>query len=279
MKNLRTLKYTLLAAMLVILAACYEDPGTEILFNGTEIEIQEATTSAGKRVNKAYLRVTDGNSVRDSIRVNLVGAQRSTPVTVNFSIDAEVSTAIEGTHYNLITENSVEIPANSSFGYIYYEVIDDNIEQGEVWLVKFDITSTTQGQVSVNYGTFTRGLQVLCPFDRANFLGTYNTLEPNYGTYTNVATAHPTIANAINIDNFWDFGGVVRYEFSTNSASPTVTLPNQNVTMGGVAYTVSQNGAASYDPCNFSFVVPYRVVRNSDSSVRDTNTHTFTKPN
>ncbi|MFN9502775.1 MAG: hypothetical protein ACK57K_15765, partial [Chryseotalea sp.] len=100
-----------------------------------------------------------------------------------------------------------------------------------------------------------------------------------YGTYTNVATAHPTIANAINIDNFWDFGGVVRYEFSTNSASPTVTLPTQNVTMGGVAYTVSQNGAASYDPCNFSFVVPYRVVRISDNSTRDTNTHTFTKPN
>jgi hypothetical protein len=279
MKNLRTLKYTLFVALLVFMAACYEDPGTEILFNGTEIEIQEATTSAGKTVNKAYLRTTDGISVRDSIRINLVGAHRSTPITVNFSIDEEATTAIEGTHYNMISETSVEIPANSSYGYIYYEVIDDNIEQGEVWLVKFNITAVTQGIISPNYGVFTRGLQVVCPFNRANFLGTYNTLEPGYGTYTNVATAHPTITNAINIDNFWDFGGVVRYEFSTNSASPTVTLPSQTVTMGGVAYTVSQNGSASYDPCNFSFVVPYIVVRISDNSTRDTNTHTFTKPN
>jgi hypothetical protein len=275
MKNLRTLKYTLLAALLVFTAACYDDPGTEILFTGTEIEIQEATTSAGKRVNKAYLRNTDGNAVRDSIRINLVGAHRSTPITVNFEIDSEESTAIEGTHYNMISDASVEIPANSSFGYIYFEVLDDNIEQGELWLVKFNITSVSQGEVSPNYGFFTRGIQVLCPFERSNFVGNYSTLEPGYGTYTNVATAHPTITNAININNFWDFGGVVRYEFSTNSASPTVTLPTQNVVMGGNTYVVSQDGNATYDPCNFSFVVPYRVTLNGVT--QDTNIHTFTK--
>lgn len=270
-------KYLLFTGLLFFAASCFEDPGTEILIDsGAVIEIEEAATSSGLDVAKSYEKALDGTGVLDSIRVNLVGPQKSTPTNVSFTVDAS-STAVSGFHYNLITTNTVVIPANESFGFIYFTVLDDNIAAGELWKLKINLTAADGGaQLSALYSTFTRGIRAQCPFLRSMFVGTYSTNEPGYGTYTNIASAHPTIANAIVIDNFWDFGGVVRYEFSTNSSSPTVTLPTQSVVMGGVTYTVSQNGAGSYDPCTGNFTVPYRVA-NGAGVTQDTNTHTFTK--
>ncbi|MFM7859428.1 MAG: hypothetical protein ACKO96_47765, partial [Flammeovirgaceae bacterium] len=214
---------------------------------------------------------------KDSLRINLVGSQRSTPTTVDFAIDAS-STAVVNLHYRLLTTgSSIQIPANSSFGFIYFEVLADNIQLGEVWTMKVNISNPSTGKVNPNYSSFTRGFQILCPFVRSNFVGTYSTLEPGYGTYTNTATAIAGTGNenSIQINNFWDFGGLVRYDFNPNSATPTVTLPTQNVTMGGQIYVVSQNGPASYLPCSYGFTVPYRVALNGVT--QETNVHTFTK--
>mgnify|MGYP001806406996 CR=1 FL=1 len=274
----KILKYLFSAGIIFLAASCYDDPGTEIIFDGLEIEINEATLAGGVIASKAYVRANDGIAKRDSIRINLAGAHQNSAVSVGFSLDAS-NTAVAGVHYNLLSTSPVEIPANSSFTYIYFEVLADNIEQGENWTLKFNLTSTTAGELSANYSSFTRGLQILCPFVRNNFLGSYSCLEPGYGTYavTFTADTDPARPNSIVVNNFWDFGGVVRYEFSTNSSSPSVTLPTQSVVMGGNTYTVSQNGAASYNPCEYSFVVPYRVVLTATGVTQDTNVHTFTK--
>lgn len=270
-------KYLLFTGLLFLAASCFDEPGTDILLdNVAEIEIQQATTSGGLDVAFSYLKALDGLSVRDSIRVNLVGPQKSTPINVSFTIDA-TSTAVAGVHYDLVTTNTVVIPANSSYGYIYFNVLDDNIEAGELWKVKFNLTAADGGAtLSPSFSTFTRSIRAQCPFIRADFVGSYSTLEPGYGTYTNIASADGTNVNAVRINNFWDFGGNVQYVFNPNSANPTVTLPTQSVVMGGVTYTVSQNGAASYDPCTGNFIVPYRVA-NAGGTTLDTNTHTFTK--
>lgn len=257
--------------------SCFDDAGTDILLKGTFIEIQEATTSAGLSVSKSYERLNDGIAKKDSIRINLVGAQRSTPVTVNFAINS-ASTAVAGVHYTMVTTGtSVTIPANSSFAYIRFNVIADNIEPGEVWNLRFDLTGVDAGNVTIseNYKTFTRQIRTLCPFNRANFLGNYSCVEPGYvgSPYVVVSTPGPD-ANSITITNFWDFGGVVNYTF--NPATNAVTLATQNVVMGGVTYVVSQNGTATYDACEYSFVVPYRVATTGGVTV-ETNTHTFTK--
>lgn len=55
-------------------------------------------------------------------RVNLVGAHRSTPTTVNYTVLTTGTTAVAGTHYT--TGNSVVIPANSSFGEIVIQVLN-----------------------------------------------------------------------------------------------------------------------------------------------------------
>lgn len=249
------------------------------MLEGTFLEIQEATTTSGLEVSKSYNRLNDGIAKRDSIRINLVGAQRNDALTVNFEIDA-TSTAVAGVHYNMITTGgSTTIPANSSFGYIYFEVLADNIEPGETWNIKFNLTGSSAGNVklSENYKSFTRGLRILCPFVRSFFLGDYSVEEPGYsGSPYIVTSAVGPDANSITIDNFWDFGGVVTYTF--NPANNQVSLPTQDVVMGGVTYVVAQGtGSSTYDACEGNFVVPYTVTRKSDNALFDNNVHTFTK--
>jgi hypothetical protein len=278
MKKMKYLSRVLFLGVALFAISCFEDPGTDILLEGTFVEIQEAATSAGPVVSKSYSRLNDGIAKRDSIRINLVGRQRSTPVVVSFQIDA-ASTAVPNVHYRMITTGTdVTIAPNSSFAFIYFEVLADNINPGEVWNLKFNLTGVQQSDVklSENFKTFTRSIRTLCPFNRANFLGVYNVTEPGYGTYEVNSTAPTgTPANAIVIDNFWDFGGVVRYEFTTTSTA--VTLPTQDVVMGGTTYVVAQNGSATYDACTYGFVVPYTVRRKSDNALFDSNVHTFVK--
>jgi len=276
MKMKSIYKLFMFVGLLAFVSACYDDPGTDILLDNVAVlEINEATTATGLDISKSYNRVTDGKRIKDSIRVNLVGPQRATPVNVTFAIDP-ASTAVAGTHYSMITAGSVTIPANSSFGFIYFEVIDDNILPGEIWKLKFSLTGNDgNATVSSLYGVFTRSIRTLCPFSRANFVGTYNTNEPGYGTYDNVVAADPANANGIIISNFWDFGGTVKYVL--DPASNKISLPSQDVVMGGVTYVVSAGAQGTYDACSYSFVVPYKVNRKSDGALFDDNTHTFTK--
>ncbi|MBL7861946.1 MAG: hypothetical protein JNJ65_12350 [Cyclobacteriaceae bacterium] len=160
MKMKAIYKLFMFAGLLAVASACFDDPGTDILLdNVAVIEIQEATTATGLDIPKTYKRTVDGLNLRDSIRVNLVGPQKSTAVNVAFSIDA-ASTAVAGTHYNLITTSSVAIPANSSFGFIYYEIIDDNIPNNESYKLKFNLNSADAGAtISAKYGVFTRTIR------------------------------------------------------------------------------------------------------------------------
>lgn len=263
--------------LLALVSACFDDPGTNILLDNVAIiEINEATTGSGLDVSKSYNRVTDGKRIKDSIRVNFVGPQRSTPISVTFTVDP-ASTAVAGTHYALTTTNSVTIAANKSFGYIYYEVIDDNILPGEIWKLKISLTGNDgNATISSKYGVFTRSIRTLCVFSRANFLGTYSTIEPGYGTYNNTSVADATEPNTIVVNNFWDFGGTVKYLF--NPTNNSVTIPTQDVVMGGTTYVVAAGTTAgTFDACTYSFVAPYTVRLKSTNALQDSNTHTYTK--
>lgn len=276
MKMKSIYKLFMFVGLLAFVSACYDDPGADMLLDNVAVlEINEATTATVSDISKSYNRVTDGKRIKDSIRVNLVGPQRTTPINVTFSIDP-ASTAVAGTHYAMITTNLVTIPANSSSGFIYFEVIDDNILPEEIWTLKFSLTENdANATVSSKYGVFTRSIRTLCAFNRANFVGTYNMNERGYGEYDNVVAADSANVNSIIINNFWDFGGSVKYVL--DPASNKVSLPIQDVVMGGVTYVVSAGAQGTYDACSYSFVVPYKVNRKSDGALFDANSHTFTK--
>jgi hypothetical protein len=257
----------------IILASCFDDPGTDIVWgNDAYFELDRAG-QPNPVVNNTYERKNDGTTYPFSAKVNLMGKPQKVDVTVNYTI---TGTAVAGVHYNKLTTGStVTIPAGSNTALINFEHLADNINSGQTWTIIIELTG---GDLPLSrYVKVTHNLRVLCPFVRANFVGNYSTLEPGYGTYTNVSTADGGNVNAIRINNFWDFDGNVQYVFTPTLGSNVVALPTQSVTMGGVGYTVSQNGTATYDACTFGFVVPYRVVRTSDSALFDTNTHTYTK--
>jgi hypothetical protein len=281
MKKSNLFKIVVALVVPMLLNACFSDPGTDIkLTNVAVVEIDQATTSGGADVSKSYSRVPGGPTlVKDSIRVNLVGPQRASDTNVSFAIDP-TSTAVAGTHYSLISTGSIVIPAKKSFGFIYFNVRPQNINAGEIWKMKVNLT-TADVPVNANYATFTRSIRITCSYLRSSFVGAYKCLEPGYGTYDVTMTADATDPNTVINSNFWDAGGVsIKYVFN---AAGTISIPLQtftsNIGAGPESLTVqSQSTGTSFDACTGRFVVPYIVKRVSSGATIDSNTHTFTKP-
>jgi len=154
--------------------ACFDDQGFDILWDGLEIEFQDASLpSNGPLISN--LRLNDDQVDSYNIRVNVVGAQQTAPITVNFVVD-ETSTAIEGVHYRLAA-NSVTIPAGESFAVVPLEVLTGNISPAEAPNLVLRITDTGGIKLSPRYNTVTHRLRSSCPSD---LVGTYNTV--NVGT-------------------------------------------------------------------------------------------------
>ncbi|NOS94322.1 MAG: hypothetical protein HOP30_20605 [Cyclobacteriaceae bacterium] len=258
----------------VLLNSCFSDPGTDIkLTSVSNVEISEATTSAGLDVSKSYDKIPGGPvDIKDSIRVNLVGAQRASATNVSFTIDP-TSTAVAGLHYDMISQASISIPAKSSFGYIYFTVHPQVLNPGEVFKLKINLT-TADVPVSVNFGKFTRSIRISCPFLRASFLGAYKCLEPSYGTYDVNISADAVDPFTVINSNFWDAGASIKYVFTANGS---VSIPLQTFT-AGATYTVQSQTGTSYDACIGKFIVPYIVKNATTGATVDINTHTFTKP-
>jgi hypothetical protein len=104
-------------------------------------------------------------------------------------------------------------------------------------------------------------------FDLASFTGfTYDCDEPGYGVYD--VTFSLNGCNTILVDNFWDSGFEVNYVL--NPSNGTVTIPLQVVD----GYRIE--GAGTFDYVTKTLVVPYTVKDDSDGSLIDSNTHTFT---
>ncbi|MCA6077905.1 hypothetical protein [Fulvivirga sedimenti] len=254
----------------MVLTGCFDDPGTDIVWEGSYVEIQEATTAAGSTISRAYAQQPNGVGTPVRLRVNLSSAALNNPVTVNFEFSGS---AIEGVHYNKVTSgNSVTIPAGEFYAYIDYEVLTFNFGTDEAQTITVTLTGASDGVELSNYATLTTNTRKECSFSIANFVGSYSCIEPGYGGSPYDVTFTEIDATTVEIDNFWDFGGVAQYEFD---ASGGVTLPEQTIQMGGEGWVVA--GSGTYDPCTGSFSVDYTVVRVSDGLTYDDNTHTFNR--
>jgi hypothetical protein len=93
-----------------------------------------------------------------TLRVNLVGAQKSTATTFSYRVASE-STAIAGTHFTAFTGTGT-IPANSSFATIPVTILDPGPGVGSVVLV-LELLSGDGLTVAVNYNKV--GLRIALP--------------------------------------------------------------------------------------------------------------------
>jgi len=83
------------------------------------------------------------------IRVNLVGAQRSSDTNFTYQVVGSESTAVAGTHYTAPSGTGT-IPANSSFGIITINILNPGASTGSKILV-LQLTDSPDVKVSVNY--------------------------------------------------------------------------------------------------------------------------------
>ena len=83
------------------------------------------------------------------LRINLVGAQRSTATTFNYQVVAAESTAVGGTHYTTPSGTGT-IPANSSFGYITLDILNPGATSGSKVLV-LQLIDNTDLKANFNY--------------------------------------------------------------------------------------------------------------------------------
>ncbi|WP_345955506.1 hypothetical protein [Mucilaginibacter sp. PAMB04168] len=93
----------------------------------------------------------------DSVKVQLVGPQRSTAAELNYTVDAS-STAVAGTHYTIANTGKLTLPANSSFGWIRVNLIPGSIPTNSTanqrkLVLKLD--GNSELPASVNYRTYT----------------------------------------------------------------------------------------------------------------------------
>ncbi|GAB2529327.1 hypothetical protein [Rufibacter soli] len=113
------------------------------------IAAKQYSTTSGTTTTTTAARTVD------SVLVQLVGPQKSTPTEVKFEVIAG-ATAIQGTDYTLDasnTGNKVIIPANSSFGYILLKPIVGGSAAGTTKRVGFKLLDG-EVKASPNYDTF-----------------------------------------------------------------------------------------------------------------------------
>lgn len=256
------------------LVSCFDEPGTEIVWGDQAYLELDRAGQPNPTVNTTFNRLNNGTTFPLNIQFNIMGRKQSGDVNVTYEIEA-TSTAIQGVHYTKPAGNTITIPAGELTANLTLTVNPDVINPGQTFSV---IVRITGGDLPLsNYVRATFNLRTVCPFARANFVRTYNCTEPGYGTYPVIVSADPADPDVIITNNFWDFGGAVRYRFVTTAGVTTLTLPTQNVVMGGVTYTVSQNGTTTFNACGDQMVIPYRVVRTSDGALQDTNIHTYNR--
>lgn len=130
-----------------------------------------------------FLRVGDGQPVSAGIVVQLIAAQKSSPVSYTFEIDPS-STAIAGTHY-VVNGTTASIEANTSTATLPIQILPDNINPGDVWTLGVKLTGSDLQLASENVVNFR--IQVTCPSALAGVVN-YSTAAWCGGSSSGTAT-------------------------------------------------------------------------------------------
>ncbi len=163
--------FLIISFLSLLISSCIKNE--EVLFSDSLVEMDAATWNANS-VGVTYPiltrqpaagRASSSTFASDSIitrrsgtirlRVNLVGAHKTTDTEVTYTVDPS-STAIAGTHFTALP-GKVTIPAKSSFGFIEVQILNPGPTTGTRDLI---ITLTGGAGVSVNTNYSTVGLRI-----------------------------------------------------------------------------------------------------------------------
>ena len=227
----------------LLLTSCFDD--RDMAYSGEDmVEFADAANGGAS----LFLVSGAGQTIQDTIVVQLIGPQRSTPINVNWSFDAANSTAIEGVHFNFVSASTITIPANSSFGYIVIEGIGDAFggDPSVVVTMALSIVSSDVG-IRENRSSLSHNLSITCPsnipegeWTETNNGGEVVTLvHLGDGIYEfsnfNIAYYPPSnnpirgifsdVCNTLTLQDATEFGVQWRGEGTYDSDTQTITFP------------------------------------------------------
>lgn len=220
-------KFLTIFSIALLIFSCEEF--SDGIYSGPDQVAFARTSAIGLYLEEA----ATGDNDRDSIEVQLIGPQRTTDTNVSFELDNTDNQAVEGVHINFITTGgALTIPANSSTGYIYFEVLSDNFSITDNINLVLNLMSDGI-KVAGNYAQTTKSLAITCESD----LG---------GTYTVETTASGAGADIC--------GDAADYGARASIDGGTVTLV-ETATIG--VYTIDTNAGFGafveyYGGCGYS---------------------------
>lgn len=223
---------------LPLLTGCFDDPGTDVTFEGSFVEIDNATTSEGETVSNFYEQQADGVATMETVTITLASATLNQSVTVNYEVSGS---AVEGVHYNMLSSGgSVTIPAGEHSATIEYEVLTYNFSLEDSETLTFTITDASV-ELS-QYTTFTNQIAIKCSSNIPE--GTY--LETGTGGMEVELVALGDGRYTLSQMNF-------RYYNPAYADIPgTFNDVCNNLTLEGVpvpeAYGIAWVGSGSFDP-------------------------------
>lgn len=157
---------------LLIYSSCMEESGYTILWEGFEVEFEEASRPNGS-VQRIVTKNSNSQVDQSTVRVNLVGAHVAESINVLIGVDP-ASTAVLGVHYRLPTME-VTIAPNTSFIDVPIEILTGNLESDETPDLILRILDAGPTKISANYNTVIVEIRLACPSDLAGSYSTVNT--------------------------------------------------------------------------------------------------------
>ncbi len=153
--------YTFLAVAVAALTttACFDDPGTETLYNGNMVEFNAGNIPNG--LTSSFVRLNNTQTDVVQVQVNRVSTSSTEPITVNIEADP-TSTAVEGVHYRLASKTIVINPGEFVVNFPV-TVLTGNITPAETPNLVLKIGSATGANVSSQYNDLTVRIRVICP--------------------------------------------------------------------------------------------------------------------
>jgi len=287
--------YMALAALFMIsLTSCFEEPGTDILLEASEISIADASEVGG--TERRIVVIPDGNEVDLSIDVELIGQASSAGVTVSLEVDTDQSTAIEGVDVNFPNGKDVTIPAGEFRAPLNFTVNDDGLDPDTPLTLVLRIANSSIA-INENLNEVSLSLIGICPpdlFDYTTLAGTYTVtssgestdgcpannpiVDLEYGPVT--LTLDSETDTEINFTVSEAFGGLYIgwYDDCYGYGFETAQTMVVNKETGAIAIDASSaftgddfSITGSVDPCNGNFVYSWTNV------FGDTGTNSFVK--
>lgn len=139
-------KFTFFIALFAFASSCIEDIDQTRIFDGDPLVEFNSPVS-----NANYTRNTNVGVGVIGEQVNLIAPQFTSDQTVTFRVDAEQTTAEAGVHYNLVSNGTFVIPANTSFGTAQVEILGTAIPAGTTRLLVLELVGNDVISPSENH--------------------------------------------------------------------------------------------------------------------------------